>query len=210
MQIDVSKLLKAPGEKEEVKFNDLIHYEDDAVKIVSPVRAGLRLVNTGRTILLTGTAQMKVQLTCCRCLKPFILPVKLELEEEYALKHRKEEEKVSGCLGASRGRRKTGKDRVAEVELRDEDFVFEIGADNTIDLFEAIRQNLLATIPIKPICNDKCKGLLVPGEVNSGKKAIDPRLKKLEEWKKEDPVKCPNQKRNTQIRANDSAAQTGN
>jgi len=178
MQIDISKLLKAPGEAESIKFNDLIRYADDLVKIVAPVKADLRLVNTGRTILLTGTAQTKVQLVCCRCLKPFILPVKLDLEEEYTVKREKKD-----AVGPNAGARGAKRAAAVEVELKDQDFVFEIGADNTIDLFEAIRQNLLAAIPIKPICNDKCKGLLVPGGEKAREKPVDPRLAKLKDLK---------------------------
>ncbi|MBU0687568.1 MAG: DUF177 domain-containing protein [Candidatus Margulisbacteria bacterium] len=165
MKIDISHILKAAGEKESVKFDDVIHYEDENVKISSPVKLNASLVNTGKTILLTGTAELSVELTCCRCLKKFNFPVKLDLDEEYSIATRHPHAKKSA----------------EEVELRDEDFVFEIGGDNTIDLFEAIRQNLLSAVPIKPLCKETCQGF-----VEKEKKAetqVDPRLEKLKKFK---------------------------
>ena len=166
MKIDISHILKSAGEQEKVKFDDVIEYEDDNVKIVSPVKVDAKLINTGKTILLTGKVELQVELTCCRCLKAFKCPMTLYLEEEYSLltshaKARKEEQ---------------------EIELKDEDFVFEIGGDNTIDLFEAIRQNLLTVVPLKPLCRKKCKGIKI--KEKSKDKQIDPRLAKLKKLKK--------------------------
>lgn len=163
MKIDVSHILKAAGEEEVVRFDDVLRYQDENVKITSPVKINAKLVNTGKSILLTGTAELKAELTCCRCLKKFKYPVKLELEDEYSI----------ATLHAK------AKKENEEIELKDDDFVFEIGGDNTIDLFEAIRQNLLTAIPIKPLCNNKCKGFLV--KEKQAEKKVDPRLEKLKE-----------------------------
>jgi uncharacterized protein len=158
------------GEDEALNFEEVVNYTDEDLKIISPVKVSARLVNTGKTILLAGTAALQVELTCCRCLRSFIYPVKLELDEEY------------GFSGRAAGRKR----RTKEIELKDADFVFAIESDNTIDLFEAIRQNLISAIPMKPLCREKCKGILVP-ERNKGlqkEKKIDPRLEKLREFKK--------------------------
>ena len=166
MKIDVSHILKTAGDEEVIKFDDVIQYQDENVKITSPVKIKAKLVNTGKLILLTGTAQLEAEFTCCRCLKKFKKPLKLELEDQYSIAALHTKAKKEG----------------EEVELTDNDFVLEIGGDNTIDLFEAIRQNLLAAMPIKPLCNAKCEGFTQKG--SKPKKKVDPRLEKLKEIEK--------------------------
>jgi hypothetical protein len=46
-----------------------------------------------------------------------------------------------------------------EVELKESDFAFLIDEDNSIDLTELVRQNLLTALPIKPLCSSLCEGL---------------------------------------------------
>ena len=41
--------------------------------------------------------------------------------------------------------------------VHEDDLVFPIESDNTVDLGEAIRQNMLLSIPMKPLCKADCK-----------------------------------------------------
>ncbi len=163
MKIDVSDLLKSLGAELKVNESERISLAGDDVELTSPVTVALKLVNTGGTVLVTGTLKTSVKLNCVRCLKEFDQPVSIKIEEEYA-------KKVPS--------RKADKDE--EIELKDEDFVFEIGEDNVIDLDEAIRQNTIVSLPIKPLCDKACK--LKEPTKEKGKK-IDPRLAKLTELK---------------------------
>lgn len=64
--------------------------------------------------------------------------------------------------------------------------------DDKINLEEVVRQNIIAAIPIKPLCSKECSGIDYPGkeevevEENSGdeEEAIDPRLMPLLNLKK--------------------------
>ncbi|MCX5726962.1 MAG: DUF177 domain-containing protein [Candidatus Saganbacteria bacterium] len=141
MKIDVSQILKAVGNEERAKASEEVSYPE--LNIVSPVDIDIKLLNIGKGILLNGTIATKVRLNCCRCLLDFELPLDLDIEEEYSFKPAR--------LPFKKGKR--------EIELKEEDFVFEIEPDNTIDLGEAIRQNIITALPIKPLCSDLCKGI---------------------------------------------------
>jgi uncharacterized protein len=106
----------------------------------------------------------KVRLACCRCLKEFDLPLDIEIEEEYSKR----------IVTERRSQTKN------DVKLNEEDFIFPVSEDNKIDMTEAIRQNILTSLPIKPLCNEACRGL--PADKKSVK-LPDPRLLKLKEIK---------------------------
>jgi uncharacterized protein len=165
MKIDVSDLLKSVGAELKVDQSETLSYKEDGLELTSPVRVKLELMNTGNTVLVSGTLKTSVKLCCCRCLKEFDLPVTLKLEEEYA---------------RTRPDAQPRKNRGGEIQLSDNDFVFEIGEDNIIDLDEAIRQNIIVSLPIKPVCSKSCR---VAGSAEEKGKKTDPRLAKLRQFK---------------------------
>ena len=168
MKIDVSDLLKEVGAELKIDISETLSFppvseadKEDRLNLTSPVHVKLKLMNTGNTVLVAGTLKTTVRLSCCRCLKEFDLPVSLKLDEEYA------KAKAGGQAQKNKG---------GEIQLSDNDFVFEIGKDNIIDLDEAIRQNIIVNLPIKPVCNKACK---LPETVKDKEKKTDPRLAKL-------------------------------
>jgi len=164
MIIDVSGLLKKIGNELNIEEAEVLSFKDDNLFLTGPTGIKAHLVNTGRTVLLSGTIKAKVRLTCCRCLKDFDLPIEVEFEEEY-------------------GRRSARSQRVPknkEIELAEEDFIFPISEDNKIDLTEGIRQNIMTSLPIKPLCNVACKGVK---DSDKRQRKMDPRLSKLKEIK---------------------------
>jgi uncharacterized protein len=167
MKIDVTDLLKSFGAELKIDRSETLSFppignadKEDSLNLTSPVNVKLKLTNTGRTVLVSGTLKTTVRMTCCRCLKDFDLPVDIRIEEEYSKKHSIPRVKKAG----------------EEIELKEKDFVFEISEDNIIDLDEAIRQNIMVDLPIKPLCNKACK---LPEPAVDKKKKIDPRLAKL-------------------------------
>ena len=168
MKIDVSDLLKEVGAELKIDISETLSFppvseadKEDSLNLTSPVQVKLKLMNTGETVLVSGMLKTKVKLCCCRCLKDFDYLVNINIEEEYS--------KRKPSL-------KSVKSKGEEIELTEKDFVFEIDEDNMIDLDEAIRQNIIVNLPIKPICDKACK---LPETVKDKKKDIDPRLAKL-------------------------------
>ena len=138
MQINVSQQLKAPmGSIRDYEVSEIIDIAgDDGGNMV---QGKVRLMRTNRGILTKGTLHTEVEITCCRCLSLFSCPLALNVEEEYF----PTKDMFSG----------------ASLPLPDEPVCFTIDEHHVLDLTEAIRQNALLTIPMKPLCREDCAGL---------------------------------------------------
>jgi len=140
IRIDISPLLKSVGRSVEIDETEEVSYPDDNLVLTAPVRVTGKFTNVGATVLFEGRVRTKVRLNCSRCLTDFDQPVDIDLEEEYSIKP---------------PRTPAG---VKEVKLTGKDFVFAVDGDNTIDLSEVVRQNILTGLPIQPICGKLCPG----------------------------------------------------
>jgi len=140
VRIDLTELLQAVDNEADVEITEKVNFPEDELVLSKPVKISAHLVNTGPSIIMFGRAETEVELQCSRCLKTFRQPLVIELDEEFA--QRPFSSKTSG-----------------EMELKAEDFVYPIEKDNTIDLTELLRQNLLLNLPIKCLCSPDCQGI---------------------------------------------------
>lgn len=162
MKIDLSSILKEVGSKQHIEISEAMDFHDEPLELTKPVNVNADITNTGKSILLKGVVSTEIKLDCGRCLNKYNFPLHFRIEEQY-------------CKNS-----KDYKDITGEIELTDEDFVYLIEEDNTIDLYEIIRQNIIAQIPIKPLCSLDCIGIQV---ITDTKEEIDPRFAKLKEFK---------------------------
>lgn len=164
MRINVAQQLKS-------SVGDIRRYSvDDTTDDGFPVRGEAKLVLTNRSILATGKFSTAVHSTCSRCLEEFEQPFEFEIEEEFF---------------------PTGDILNVPAESADEEAKangFVIGEDHVLDLSEALRQNLLLSFPIKPVCRPECAGLcqkcgrnLNLGTCNCVIEASDPRWAPLQQ-----------------------------
>jgi uncharacterized protein len=142
VKIDLTELLHNIGNEANIELSERVNYQEDGLKVLGPVKIKLHLTNTGTSVILKGIVKLELEQACARCNKDFRLPLTLEIDEEYAK------------LLPETGQRKR-----KEVELKEQDFVYPIEDDKTIDLGETIRQNLLLALPVKPLCQANCKGV---------------------------------------------------
>jgi uncharacterized protein len=140
VKIDLTDLLRNTGNEANIDEELKVNFAEDGLKVTKPVRVRLHLANTGPLVLMDGTAETDVELECSRCGKNFITSLAADISEEYS----KNPPPVSGKKGQ-------------EIELRDGDFVYRIEPDNTLDLNETVRQDLILALPLQTICG-KCKG----------------------------------------------------
>lgn len=140
MKIDLTELLQKVGNEADIEETEKVSYPEDNLNLTRPVSVNIHLVNTGTSVLVKGKIETEAELECSRCLKTFNLPLSVEIEEEFS-------KKVPEHRGAE------------EIELKEEDFVYPIEKDNSIDLSEVIRQNLLLAMPMKTLCQPDCKGI---------------------------------------------------
>lgn len=103
------------------------------------VRGSCNLLRTQRSILVKCALEAEVDLTCSRCLSPFVQPVKIRFEEEF-------HPMVDVDTGAF-------------LPPPEESHAFTIDERHTLDLTEAIRQYALLAIPMKALCKKDCAGL---------------------------------------------------
>jgi len=101
-----------------------------------PVRGKVKLLKTDKSILVKGDIETKVKLVCSRCLETFELPLSFHIEEEFFPK----------------------------VDINTGEFIYKgeeffIDEANILDLSEVIRQYIILSIPLSPVCSESCKGL---------------------------------------------------
>ena len=140
MKIDLKELLREVGNEADLVEEDTVSFPEDGLVLTKPVKLNLHLLNTGVSVLLNGTIETEAELECARCLKKFQRPLALRLAEEYV---RQVPEPPAH--------------KSKDVELKNEDFVFPIGDDDTLDLGETIRQNLLLALTFKALCREACE-----------------------------------------------------
>lgn len=174
MRYNVSQLLKSPtGTMRHHQFHDEIVDLDPAVTPLSALDGEVALIRTVDGILVSGDLHTSVELSCSRCLEPFAMPVRFNVEEEF-------HPSIDILTGA-----KIPMTDMEEPETR-------IDTRHILDLSEVIRQNLLVALPMYPICRSKCRGLCPncgqdwnesPCECDL--EEIDPRLAVLQNLLKE-------------------------
>ena len=113
--------------------------EDDAYRVVAPVNLAFEVQKDKNKFRLVGTATTELELACSRCLEPFRLAVNAPFDILY--------------LPASEA---SGE---PEQEVEEEDLETSYYRDDQIDLNELLREQFYLALPMKPLCQEACKGL---------------------------------------------------
>lgn len=165
MEINVSQLLKSHiGATREYEVDEPADVTGSGHSV--PISGSVKLTRTNRGILAQGILKTSVPSECGRCLKQFDYPLTFNLEEEFF-----------PVIDVNSG---------VALEIPEEPGSFMIDEHHILNLDEAIRQNALLAIPMKPLCKEKCKGICQTcgKDLNRGKcgctsQEIDPRWSKL-------------------------------
>lgn len=159
--VAVGELLKEVGSCQRISFEARPYFDDEQFDLSDDLKVDLELTNTGESLLVTGGVSGQLILKCSRCLKNFEYPLAVRIEEQFSPKPRKSLENLE-----------------KELELGEDDFIFPVSPDQTIDLKELIRQNILMSLPMKPLCSPNC-----PRVEKNLSFRLDPRFKGLEKLK---------------------------
>jgi uncharacterized protein len=140
--------------------------EDDAYRVVAPVDLAFEVNKDKDRFRLVGTVSTELELACSRCLDPFRLVVNAPFDIRY--------------LPASEASAEP------EREVEEEDLETSYYRDDQIDLNELLREQFYLALPMKPLCQEACKGLcpqcgtnLNAGECDCAPAWEDPRLAAL-------------------------------
>lgn len=137
--------------------------------------AHVRVDLSGRDVILTGNARVKLRGECVRCLAP----VELEVAPEFTLHlvPAPTAPRASNAAGTPR------RSKHAEVELSAEELDQDVYEDERVDLGHWVREQILLEAPAHPTCPDACANPIVapqPADAAGERHAIDPRLAPLQ------------------------------
>lgn len=139
LEFNVVQLLKSlTGETRDFEFEERSEHLEREVGVRGPISGKARLIRTQRGILVDAEYETSVELECGRCLEVFRMPLGGKLEEEFL-------PQVDVWTGV-------------EVDNQEDD-ALRIGEDHILDLSEAIRQDILVRLPLRPLCSELCQGL---------------------------------------------------
>ncbi|MBI5632452.1 MAG: DUF177 domain-containing protein [Nitrospirae bacterium] len=152
-----------PEEGLDVELEEKISIEGFSVP--SPVKAQLAVHKTATEVMITGSLTAELQMECSRCLKVVRQSQDLPISVVY---HPADE----------MGSEKHG--------LHDDEMDMGFYSGEELDLDELIREQILLSVQMKPLCSEECKGICPKCgiDLNSGtctcvQKEIDPRLEVL-------------------------------
>ena len=114
------------------------------LRFVEPVEFSGQATNTGRRIVIRGSAKGRATAVCDRCLEEFAMDLATPVDESY---YRVDE---------------------APAEPDDDERIY--GEDDIIDISSDIEQAFVLTLPIRIVCRDDCRGLCpgCGGNLNAG------------------------------------------
>lgn len=130
-------------------------------------RASLKIFKYKKKVIIDGTVQITVSLLCSRCLSEFPYPVKISFNEEY------------------NPAEEAAEDEEKELSVKELDLSYY--SNDEIDLKELIKEQILLSVPMKPLCAEECRGIcstcgkdLNKGACQCKSEEVDPRLAPLQ------------------------------
>jgi uncharacterized protein len=127
----------------EVKAGDLA---------IDNVAGSVRFLRSDRGLFAKVHATATMDEECSRCLAPVRTPVTVDFEEEFV-------PMVDASTGAP-----------IHIDESEEEDVFRVNPRYDLDLREALRQYILMSEPVKPLCRPDCAGLcpICGADLNAG------------------------------------------
>jgi uncharacterized protein len=152
MLLDLTKIRTAHEHYENV-LEPSGFKSDDEYRIVKPVTLAFDIHKDKATYRLVGSVQTELELPCSRCLEPFRWPVDEPFELTY-------EPRAAAALASER-------------EIADEDFSAAVYDNEEIDLEQLVRERFEMSLPMKPLCQNACKGLCPVCGINLNRGGCD-------------------------------------
>ena len=142
MEFNVAQLMKErTGVTRNYAVREEIENLDPEIVALDALSGSVQLMRTIDGVLATGVLSTSLGLVCDRCLNPFVAQVDVELEDEF-------KPSIDITSGAS-----------LPVEPEDDGNV--IDDHHSLNLREVLRQRVLLSQPVHPLCRTDCRGLCV-------------------------------------------------
>lgn len=111
----------------------------ESLYLLSPVRVALRIERIGAEVLAKGQVKTRIDLQCSRCLRHF--PKVMEVAVN-AVFHPMEELKGD-----------------EKHEIKDDELDTGFYQGDELDVNEFVLEQILLDVPMKPLCDESCKGI---------------------------------------------------
>jgi len=134
IRLDISSLAEGHSHQDLEEDASELDIVLDGGRLVSPVALSLEIDKSGDDILLAGRATVAVRLECARCLEEYAFALEAPFQAMVVVGDQAED---------------TGREGVLRVPS---------GA-KYVDLTDEIRSELLVRVPVKPLCDEGCRGL---------------------------------------------------
>ena len=112
--------------------------DEHSFTIAAPVTLSFDIEKAKDQYRLAGRVGTLIELSCSRCLEPFVWPVEAPFDLRY--------EPRAGLPGGER-------------EIHEQDFSSAVYDNDAIDLGQLMTERLYLALPMKPLCRDDCRGL---------------------------------------------------
>jgi len=123
-------------------FPELKQLEADGeCRFISDIYARLEIRKVASIVEVEGRIETKTSTTCSRCLVAFEVP----LRHHFAVDFTPELPEPDATQ--------------AEIALRPEDLGLIYYSGDTIDFHDAIQEQVVLSLPLRPLCREDCKGL---------------------------------------------------
>lgn len=173
VRIHIADLLTGPGQHKTVPVAitmEPVEFGGQVFHFDSPLTGEAEIWNTGDSLLVKADLAGETLVQCSRCLTPFSLPLDVSFQEEFV----EGEEPAEGEETDEEG---------------DDDRTITYYTGDEIDLTEALQQNVLLELPMKPLCSEDCLGICPTCGVNRNETSctcqestnVDPRLAALKD-----------------------------
>lgn len=171
LKIKVVQILEDGIEREWMAPAEMFSEDLSQITMLGPIKIGGALFRMGMNVNFDGRISGGCELTCSRCLGKYEYLIKGEIK---AIFIPSEKEAAGG-------------DEI-ELHLKDIDTQFYDGDE--IDVYEPVRDHIALSVPMRPLCDEACKGLchvcgsnLNEKECGCDRSSGDPRLAVLKQLK---------------------------
>ncbi len=166
MLLDLSQMRGTRDRFERVYTSSAFDSAGEDFRIVQAVKLAFDVHKKNREVRLVGHVSAVLELDCSRCLEPFGFAVDLPFDLMY-LPHSE---------NAGEG----------DVEVEEDDLTTAFYRDDIIDLGQLMKEQFYLALPMKPLCQEACRGLCPQCGINLNQSTctcvsswVDPRLEVL-------------------------------
>lgn len=171
--LDLSRIRTAQDRFERVYPPETIGAGTDDFRVVAPTSLAFDIFKDKRHFRLVGGVKTTLELPCSRCLEPFVWPVDAEFDLRY--------QPHSPAAAVEN-----------EREIEEDDMTTSFYENDEIDLGLLMQEQFYLSLPMKPLCQEDCKGLCATCGTNLNRETCDcstqwedPRLAALKALKKD-------------------------